>query len=85
VADIAVLDGDILETRPARLTNLEVAATILGGRVVYERRGSGRLAAASAAAAAAGITPADADRARACLHAGVCCCTLARETFAGRL
>jgi predicted amidohydrolase YtcJ len=36
LADIAVLDRDILATPPAELHALKVTATIVGGRVVYE-------------------------------------------------
>ena len=85
VADVGVVDGDVLETRPAKLTDLEVTATILGGKVVSERR-RGTLAAAAAAAGGTGITREDADFARACLHAGSCCCTAADDLLlAGRL
>ena len=37
LADIAVLDRDIVATPPAELAALKVTATIVGGRVVYER------------------------------------------------
>lgn len=80
-ADLVVLDGDILATRPARVTELGVTATIVAGRVVHERRRS------AAAATAAARLPAysSAERARACLGGGRCCCTLAREMLAGHV
>jgi predicted amidohydrolase YtcJ len=37
LADIAVLDRDIVAMPAAQLAGLKVAATIVGGRVVYER------------------------------------------------
>ena len=37
LADIAVLDRDIVTIPPAELAGLQVTATIVGGRVVYER------------------------------------------------
>jgi predicted amidohydrolase YtcJ len=36
LADIAVLDRDVLATPPTELHALKVTATIVGGRVVYE-------------------------------------------------
>jgi predicted amidohydrolase YtcJ len=80
-ADLVVLDGDILETRPARVTELGVTATIVAGRVVHERRRS----AAAAAAAARLPSYSSAERAHACLSGGRCCCTLAREMLAGQV
>lgn len=80
VADIAILDGDVLKERPAKITDLEVTATVLGGKVVYERRNSRKAAAARASRAAA---DAGVERAAACLHGGRCCCTIARELAEG--
>jgi len=40
VADIVILDGDIEATRPEDIDGLNLAATICGGRVTYERGAS---------------------------------------------
>jgi predicted amidohydrolase YtcJ len=37
LADLVVLDGDPLAVPPARIKDIRVALTVLGGRVVYER------------------------------------------------
>jgi predicted amidohydrolase YtcJ len=79
-ADLVVLSGDVLETRPAKLTDLDVEATIVAGKVVYDRRDSRQ-----AALASVGLSRSGHARARACLHAGGCCCTMTRDILAGRL
>jgi predicted amidohydrolase YtcJ len=79
-ADVVVLSGDVLETRPAKLTDLDVVTTIVAGKVVYDRKDSRGAAVASAALSRSGHA-----RARACLHAGGCCCTMTRDIMAGRV
>jgi predicted amidohydrolase YtcJ len=37
LADLVVLDGNPLALPPARIKDIRVALTVLGGRVVYER------------------------------------------------
>jgi predicted amidohydrolase YtcJ len=80
-ADLIVLDGDLLESGAARATDHDVTTTIVGGKVVHERRGSARAAAAQAGLGRLG----SADHGRACLEAGGCCCTLTREILAGNV
>jgi predicted amidohydrolase YtcJ len=74
VADICVVDGDVLDVHPRELVDLPVTATVLGGRMVYERPG--------AAGPATMPTAAHLGRGLASLHSGRCCCRLAEETFA---
>jgi predicted amidohydrolase YtcJ len=74
VADICVVNGDVLGVDPHDLIGLEVTNTILGGKVVFE----GASAPASAAAATA-LTSRGAEHGLACLENGTCCCRLADE------
>jgi predicted amidohydrolase YtcJ len=73
-ADVCVVDGDLLGVHPRELVELPVTATILNGRVVYERSASARAASVPATAA---FRP---ERGLACLQAGKCCCRQAEET-----
>jgi predicted amidohydrolase YtcJ len=79
-ADLVVLGGDVRETPASKLTDLEVSATVVGGKVVYDRRDS-----AKARLAAVGLSRSGQERARACLHAGGCCCTLTEQILAGQV
>jgi hypothetical protein len=38
MADLVVLSEDILSIGPSRIANVEVQMTIVGGRIVYEKR-----------------------------------------------
>jgi predicted amidohydrolase YtcJ len=38
LADLVVLDRDLLSTRPERIRDAKVVLTVVGGRVVYDRR-----------------------------------------------
>jgi len=38
LADLAILDSDLFRVRPEHIRDVRVAATIVGGRVVYQRR-----------------------------------------------
>jgi predicted amidohydrolase YtcJ len=74
VADVAIVDGDVLGADPHALITFTVTTTILGGRVVYERGSS----TAPATTAATALTRA-AEHGRACLQSGRCCCRLVDE------
>jgi hypothetical protein len=39
LADLALLSEDLTSVEPARIKDLQVEMTIVGGRVVYERGG----------------------------------------------
>lgn len=86
-ADVAILDGDLLKTDPRDLEELQFRTTILGGKVVYERKSTIRAAAASTRFAAAKRPSSAAREAHAisCLQGGKCCCTLSEEVLAGQL
>jgi predicted amidohydrolase YtcJ len=79
-ADVVVVSGDVRETDPAKLTDLEIETTILAGKVVYEKNDSSK-----ATLAALGLQRSRHDRARTCLHAGGCCCTMTRDIMAGNV
>lgn len=78
VADVCIVDGDVLDGDPAKLTERPIEATILAGKVVYERRDS-----RAASAAAATSRAYSGHRAVDCLNAGGCCCTLTEAIRAG--
>ncbi|TYB42192.1 amidohydrolase [Actinomadura chibensis] len=70
-ADICVVGGDLLAADPRDLQNLQVTATLVGGRVVYERTGGTSTTAAPAAfTRGPGHTCEDGEK---------CCCELAEE------
>jgi predicted amidohydrolase YtcJ len=77
VADICVLDGRMPLTRAevTDLAEIDVAMTILGGRVRYERTTTTRGARAALAAATS----------TGCAHGAQCCCQRAPELLAGRM
>jgi predicted amidohydrolase YtcJ len=68
-ADVCVVGGDVLGVDPHDLVNLPIAATVVGGRVVYEGSGGTPVTAAAAAD----------ERGVACLQNGKCCCRLAED------
>ncbi|MEH1128891.1 amidohydrolase [Micromonospora sp. CPCC 206061] len=72
VGDVCVVGGDVLGVDPHDLVDLPVTATVVGGRVVYERTPATTV---TASAAAHGH-----ERGLACLREGKCCCRLAEET-----
>lgn len=72
--DVCVVGGDVLGVDPHDLVALPITATVVGGRVVYERTPA---AAVTAPAAAHGH-----ERGLACLREGKCCCRLAEDTRA---
>jgi len=76
VADVTIVDGDVLGADPHALITFQVTTTILGGRVVFER--SATTAATAATAASSALTRA-AEHGRACLQSGRCCCRLVDE------
>jgi len=65
VADICIVDGDLLSADPGSFADMRINATVLGGDVVYERPSSDLRQSASAAAALSS---------RSCLHGDMCCC-----------
>jgi predicted amidohydrolase YtcJ len=73
VADITVLDGDVMRTPPREIVGLEVAATLVAGEVVYDAAavGAGRLR--SKAAVASSLST---HTSTSCLAEGLCCCAL---------
>lgn len=68
-ADICVVGGDVLEVDPHDLGTLPITATVVDGRVVYERSSGAQGTLADAAA----LTTSG------CSHNGRCCCEVAEE------
>jgi predicted amidohydrolase YtcJ len=66
VADICIVDGDLLRDDPKSFATKQANATILGGKVVYERAGTSVAKTASAGSSA-------------CQHDGPCCCQVAES------
>jgi predicted amidohydrolase YtcJ len=77
-ADVCVVDGDVLGVDPHDLVHLPIAATVVAGRLVYERSAGAPPAAAASPASAASAH----ERGVACLQNGKCCCRLAEDTRA---
>ncbi|MFI0485340.1 amidohydrolase [Actinomadura sp. 9N215] len=78
VADICIVDGDMVGRDPHGFDELHVTTTLVSGRVVYERPGPAARPAAAAAAAApflrkGGSTPHN------CADGDKCCCQLSDE------
>lgn len=80
VADVAVLDGDILKRDPREIPGMQVAATLMNGRVVHDATSS---RAAAARAAATGLQKYQHQASVDCLQAGSCCCA-SSERFLAR-
>lgn len=78
VADVTIVDGDVLGADPHDLITFGVTTTIVGGRVVHES-GAGAAPAATAATAASTALTRAAEHGRACLQSGRCCCRLVDE------
>ncbi|MGH3242201.1 MAG: amidohydrolase [Spirillospora sp.] len=80
VADICIINGDLLNRDPHTFDDLQVTTTLVGGQVVYERpattRPTATTAAAAAAAAAATAPPHN------CADGEKCCCQLSDEILA---
>ncbi|WP_067456248.1 amidohydrolase [Actinomadura macra] len=72
-ADICIVGGDVLGRDPHGLENLQVTATVVGGRVVYERPSGARTAAVPAAFVQGGKAGHN------CQAGDRCCCQLAEE------
>ena len=73
VADICVLDGDVMGVDPHDLIELKVAATLVSGKVVYD--GASSSARTARAAAARSSSPSH-HTSTACLEDGMCCCAM---------
>lgn len=74
-ADVCVVDGDVLTRDPRELIDMKVAATVVGGKVVYERGDGAKAGAAAAAVARAGFDKPG----HTCPDPGQCCCKVAEE------
>jgi predicted amidohydrolase YtcJ len=81
IADVTIVDGDVLGADPHALITFDVTTTIVGGRVVFERGASTAPAsqAMTAATAASTALTRAAEHGRACLQSGRCCCRLVDE------
>ncbi|MFG2004543.1 amidohydrolase [Spirillospora sp. NPDC048911] len=71
--DVCIVDGDVLGADPETLVQMRIAATILGGRVVYD----GKAVPAATVGAVAPAANWRHARGAACLQSGGCCCALA--------
>ncbi|MCP9972170.1 amidohydrolase [Actinomadura madurae] len=74
-ADVCVVDGDVLTRDPHELIDMKVAATVVDGKVVYERGDGAKAKAAAAAFARAGLGKPG----HTCTDPGRCCCQVADE------
>jgi predicted amidohydrolase YtcJ len=72
VADLCIVDGDVLGVDPHQLIELTVSTTLVGGKVVYDASTS----AARRATAAAATSSLKGHRQASCLDDGLCCCGL---------
>lgn len=72
VADLAIIGGSVLDVHPRELVGLEVATTMVGGKVVHDASSSAARRTAQVAAAG-GLSLA---QGAACLESGMCCCSL---------
>lgn len=73
VADICVLDGDVMAVDPHDLMSLNVAATMVGGKVVHDGSSSSARTARAAAARSSSLSH---HTSTACLEDGMCCCAM---------
>ncbi|TDD35944.1 amidohydrolase [Actinomadura sp. KC06] len=76
VADVCIIDGDMLGRDPHGLDDVHVTTTLVGGRVVYERPNGARPATAATPAALASAAAAEG---HTCADGGKCCCQLSDE------
>ncbi|WP_148573283.1 amidohydrolase [Nocardioides caldifontis] len=74
VADLCIVDGDVLGVDPHELVDLQVAATLVAGKVVHD--GTSSSSRTRASNVAAGIST---HSAGACLEQGLCCCGLSER------
>ncbi|TDC92519.1 amidohydrolase [Actinomadura sp. 7K507] len=72
-ADVCVVDADLLGAAPHDLVDLPIAATVQGGRVVYDGKADAR----TKKIVNAGMSAGKQAHGAACLQAGRCCCRLA--------
>lgn len=79
VADITILDGDILRRPVEGISDMKVAGTIVGGKLVYDATGS---TASRARAAAVDVKKFRHDVSVECLQAGACCCAINEKSLA---
>ncbi|MFI0452125.1 amidohydrolase [Actinomadura sp. 6N118] len=68
--DVCIVDGDVVGADPDTLVGMPIAATILGGQVVYDGKPGPATAGAMAPAAVKWRNA----RGAACLQRGACCC-----------
>ncbi|TDC58589.1 amidohydrolase [Actinomadura sp. KC345] len=71
--DVCVVDADLLGADPHDLVDLPIAATVQGGRVVYDGEADAR----TKRIVNAGMSARKQAHGAACLQAGRCCCRLA--------
>jgi predicted amidohydrolase YtcJ len=76
VADVCVVDGDLVAADPHDLPGMRVAATLVDSEVVYDSASSTAKSARAIAAKAPGLSR---DRAVSCLQRGECCCRLSEK------
>jgi predicted amidohydrolase YtcJ len=81
VADLCILDGDLMRTPPRELIGLDVVTTLVDGEVVYDASASGS-ATRRTRAAAASASALSHSSSVACLQEGRCCCALTDELMA---
>ncbi|MFF5372793.1 amidohydrolase family protein [Streptomyces sp. NPDC013187] len=72
-ADICVLDGDVMRVDPHDLIVLKVAATMVGGTLVYDGGSASARPARGVAAHAGSLSK---HSSTACLDEGLCCCAV---------
>ncbi|GAA1023225.1 amidohydrolase [Acrocarpospora pleiomorpha] len=78
-ADVCIVDGNVLARDPHDLIDMQVAATVVDGKVVYERGDGAQAKAAGVAFARAGLGKSG----HVCEDGGKCCCQLAEEIQRG--
>jgi predicted amidohydrolase YtcJ len=84
LGDVCVVDEDLTQIDPHDFVDVPINATILGGKVVYERQGAKQKQLA-AAAAAGSRARGDQGHGKRCYEGGTCCCVLAEEIRAGHV
>ncbi len=82
VADLCVLDGDLLGADARDLPGMTVSATVLGGTVVHGASAAGGTSGAGGASTAAAVAMSSRHGAD-CLGAGACCCKVS-DRITGR-
>jgi predicted amidohydrolase YtcJ len=74
-ADVCIVDGNVLARDPHDLIDMQVATTLVDGKVVYERGDGAQAKAAGVAFARAGLDKSG----HKCEAPGQCCCQVAEE------